>query len=174
MKSEQLQKWALTAEIVGGLGVLITLIILVTEIRSNTNELRFEQVREAQLQIQESSSELIRNSDVYIKSLNNPEELTASEALEIGLIVTRRLNILQTLHQAFLSGIISEPEWHAWRDSAPIYVGHPFGNAVWQVERDYWNTVGRSEFTTEIDFALQNSSVLDDRQWLDQVMSQLQ
>jgi len=40
MKNEKLQKWALIAEIVGGLAIVVSLVFLIIEVRGNSNLIR--------------------------------------------------------------------------------------------------------------------------------------
>lgn len=46
MENQQLQKWALIAEIIGGLAILATLVILVFEINASTQAMRAQTAQE--------------------------------------------------------------------------------------------------------------------------------
>lgn len=174
MKADSLQKWALYAEVLGGIAVVVTLIFLMFEIRSNTNELRLTQIRDAILNNQESTAYLRDNSDLYLKSLENPGDLSDAEIMKLGYVVGSRVTNLRTLHEGYLRGAVPQEEWERWRDTVPQWFGDPLGRAFWDVERKSWLAIGLTDFVSEVDFALQNSSVSDERAWIQDVKNSLE
>ena len=82
MKKIELQEWALAAEIIGGLAVVVTLIFLVSETRDNTNAIQAQTYQSLTAALNENRKEaatsemsvIIRKfSDTGLASLSQDE-----------------------------------------------------------------------------------------------------
>jgi hypothetical protein len=112
---EKLQEYALFAEIVSSLAVLLTLIFLVIELRENTEVTRStafgnitEQLNNFRLTV--NSEELL--SDVWRSYLSEDfENQTESERVRMGGIVIALLSIYEDAYYSYDYGIMGEREW---------------------------------------------------------------
>ena len=113
MSSEELQKWALTAEIIGGLAIVITLIFLVFETRQNTRATE-AQTRDAMterlnaLQIAIGSNEF--TALAFNKGLRG-EELTPAEASAFNMLIQANLRMWENEWYQYQAGLFSEDEF---------------------------------------------------------------
>lgn len=91
MSSEKLQKWALVAEIVAGIAVVISLAVVAYELRQSTNQerlntaaLEISTYQDLNRSIADLSTLVIEDSefaDIFIKGMRNPNALTESERI---------------------------------------------------------------------------------------------
>lgn len=163
-KSEQLQRWALVAEIVGGMAVLVTLLILIVEVRGNTNALRAQELGVINQQNQAVLLAYIENSDVYTMALTDPKSLSIEENMKLTSLTSLRLNILQRHYLALESGIINRQDWESRLVSVPIYLGSDYGRVLWEnVKGDFAHM---PQFVEDIDKALAEGAVLPDDEFI--------
>jgi hypothetical protein len=166
MKSENLQKWALTAEIVGGLAVIATLLILILEVRDNTGAMKLQAQDSARDRIQELGLFIAQNPDVWAKSLFDPGSLTREELIVATYISSLQRNHLVAAYNAFENGIITEEDWKtSLSGSARLNFGYPLGNVFWEFERDYLMSSNREDLARQIDEELATSSVMTELEW---------
>lgn len=165
MNSEKLEKLALTAEIVGGLAVLATLLILILEVRENTGAIKLQAQDSARDRIQELSIFKAQNPEVWAKSLFDPGNLTREEIITISYIGSLGRNIIMAAYDAFQNGIISEQDWKNTLAGAPLHFGYPMGRVLWDAEREYLISSNREDLAFQIDEALSSSPVQSELEW---------
>jgi len=105
-----LSKWTQIAELVSSFVVVVTLVILILEVQSNTQEIRISNAREvissssdlsAQLALDTSMSELV------IKG-RNEEPLSESEQLRLTAWLRSFVRNFETVHYMFEAGALDE------------------------------------------------------------------
>ncbi|MEQ8961089.1 MAG: hypothetical protein RLP02_24725 [Coleofasciculus sp. C2-GNP5-27] len=165
MKSEKLQQWALTAEIVGGLAVIATLLILILEVRDNTGAIRLQALDGARDRFQEQAIFIAQNSRVWAKSLYDPGSLTREELITVSYITALQRNNIVASYEALKNGIISEEEFDDSLHRAQLYFGHPLGKVLWKAEREYLIASDRENLALQIDNVLDTSTVMNDLEW---------
>jgi len=129
MNSEKLQKWALIAEIFGGIAVIVTLIFLIIETREN-NELQKASTYDSLVaDIANWRMDQISNSDLAeimdIATSRGQEALNESQTRKF-----RQYNVVLFLHyeRAFLqwsAGNLSDSNWERFRVRICEAAGNP-------------------------------------------------
>lgn len=109
----KLEKWALLAEIIGGLAVVVTLIILIFEIRGNTEEVRAATQANIAERTQALPVALMTNpqwADVY-RRWNSGEELTPTERTQVFGHLVIVLKLAEESYFAYRDGRLEEEIW---------------------------------------------------------------
>jgi hypothetical protein len=113
--NEKLQKWSLIAEIVGGIGVFITLIVLVFEVRANselTKTLAFQQeirsLNEWRNNIASSPDHLRVFNGWSQRELPDPG---SEDSLLLQLILVGQVTNYESAYYSRASGILGDTEW---------------------------------------------------------------
>ena len=114
MRSDQLQKWALAAEIAGAVAVVVTLGFLTFQMRSNTNTL---QAQTYQALMQELNDWRTQGSDTERLILGQKhrqegwQNLTRVEQRQIRMSSLVQWSIYETAYYANERGVLGEREW---------------------------------------------------------------
>ncbi|TAH45023.1 MAG: hypothetical protein E6R11_04235 [Rhodocyclaceae bacterium] len=109
-------------------------------------------------QQQEIFSLQIDNSDVYVKSLREPEKLTPSELWKVTEIIYLRIELLERFRRAYNNGIIPLDDLSDEYSDANIYLGTPIGRLVWHSAREDYKD--DPEFVSAIDNAIEGKDVV--------------
>ena len=119
MKNEELKKWALIAEIVGGIAVLFSLVILIVEVRNNTQAVRIAAYDSlvadiSQWRIDNARDEVVSEID-FIIATDGRDALTPRQtAIRNNLVI----GIFQMYERAFIqweSGNLDDASWERFR-----------------------------------------------------------
>lgn len=120
---DKLQKYALIAEITGGLGIIITLIVLVFEVRANselTRTLAFQQeirsLNEWRNNIASDANQLRIYSE-WFQGAEIPEGGTP-DGFVLAFIIVGQLSIYESGYYSRTAGILGDSEWDRIERSA--------------------------------------------------------
>ncbi len=115
MRKLDLQEWSAVAEIVGTVGIVISLLFVAYTVNRNTIELRSTN-ENAQLQINdEIIAGLLSNTDVFsiVDKRDNGQELTQIENMGMTVFTIRQLNVWEMAFYRHLDGVFSPERWEA-------------------------------------------------------------
>ena len=116
MNNVNLQRYALIAEIVGGLAVVITLIFLILEIRANTEAVRINSYDQLVKDVAAWRLNLANNPHLLdVISRSGVEPISESESLPVR---SAFISLFQTYERAFIqfeSGYLTELMWERFR-----------------------------------------------------------
>ena len=97
----KIENYAITAEIVGAIAIVVTLVILIVELRGNTDVLRAQTINAAYQAEWQRRDTVVRNdggiAEIIVKSRNG-EDLTQVERFQLGRYYT---NLLDTFEYQF-------------------------------------------------------------------------
>ena len=115
MKSEKLKSWALIAEIIGGIAVIVTLVFLVVETRENTNALKAQTYQDLMQQVNNFREIILNNKQRYEleEKLERDgwESLTRAEQQDLRLPIQINWGIYESAYYANERGVLGEDEW---------------------------------------------------------------
>ena len=172
MSDERLQRWALIAEILGGVVVFLTLVILIFQIRDNTKALRGQELGDLRQMAMSALATNLEHSEVYVKGLREPESLTPEELYRLNLILSSRVRTLYRFYEAYEVGLIEEADWEKQVQIVPIYLGSKVARVIWeQLREDYFSM---PEFVKEVDESLATSPIVPDDAYLDQLIERVE
>lgn len=115
MSAERLQKWALIAEIVGGLAVIITLVFLIFEIRENSAVIRSSSYGQYTELLNDwrlegsSNPEIARLWRIYADG--NLNSLNEVESQQLQFFATSLWGIYEASYFAYEYGVLGVSEW---------------------------------------------------------------
>ncbi len=136
MKKIQLQEWALSAEVLGGIAIVITLIFLVLETRATTNAIQAQTYQSLTSELNEIRREKSKSQyiEAYLKYTHSSLSET-SDAQKFLLINTSEA-LWGIYESAFFSrerGVLGDYEW--LRFSAAICRNYAIELGIWYPEQ---------------------------------------
>ncbi len=122
-------------EILGGLGVLGSLIYLATQIRDNTRNLQAASLqsildgpRDRFFLPLATSGE---TSDIFARGLNSLDHLDDAERRRFFLLMFEQFFQMQQVMELHERGLLPKPDYDAWLKFAASLVTTPGGTAIW-------------------------------------------
>ena len=114
MKSKQLQKWALAAEIISAAAIIVTLAFLVIEMRANTAAIQDQTYQELTQQLNNYRTNVMESDYPHILDKILTEGWGNLDRVERLKIMMLRHNLYAIYEMAFFSrkrDVIGEDEW---------------------------------------------------------------
>ena len=111
---EKLQEFALIAEVIGGIAVIVTLVFLVVETRENTNAIQAQTYQSLTSELNESrrSERATHILQVTAKLADNGmESLTGLEWAELMFWNESKWGVYESAFYAYRRGILGDDEW---------------------------------------------------------------
>ena len=136
MNSERLQQWALAAEIIGGIAVVVTLIFLVLETRENTNAIQAQtyQSLTSELNIVRRNMAKPVMADMMVRlATSGLEEISESEQFIYVMSTGAKWGVYESAFYAHERGILGESEWTRFLDA--ICRNYALDHVVWAPEK---------------------------------------
>jgi len=124
----KLEKWALTAEIIGAAAIVISLVFVGLEIRSNTQA---AQAATFQASVAYDVDLLLgqgRDADTaraYIAWLNDPDSLSGGERDQAGLLSVASMRHVENLYFQYQAGMLSDEAWSAREKFVNFAINRP-------------------------------------------------
>lgn len=115
MRKLNLQDWSAVAEIVGTVGIVISLLFVAFTVNRNTIELRLTN-ENFQLQLNdEIIAGLLSNTDVFsiVDKRDNGQELTHIENWGMNVFTLRQMNVWEMAFYRHLDGAFTPERWDA-------------------------------------------------------------
>jgi len=132
MNNEKLKSWALIAEIVGGLAVLLSIVYLAVEVRANTSAIQ-SQTNQGLLELlNEYTYKAEENAELMMKGSGNWEDLDDIERYRYRQLWFALANIWEQAFNSNRSGTLSNDLWEGWDgDAMRETVCTESGREVW-------------------------------------------
>ena len=114
MKKIELQEWALAAEIIGGLAVVVTLIFLVSETRDNTNAIQAQTYQSLTAALNENRKEAATSEmSVIIRKFSDTglASLSQDESFRLMMNTEGKWGIYESAFYARERGVLGQDEW---------------------------------------------------------------
>ncbi len=150
----KLEKCALIAEIVGSFAIVVTLIILILEIRGNTGEIRAATQANLAARTQVLPLSLMTNpqwADVFYRR-NTGEELSPAEETQFFSYFVAVLKLAEEAFLVYRDGRLDEEIWQTRANFALNTFSREQDREVWETNRGSGNYV--PEFVEWFDAAL--------------------
>ena len=135
MKTTKLQKWALVAEVLGGIAIVITLVFLVLETRANTNAIQVQtyQSLTAELNALRFEKTKTYNIGAYLAYTKGSfKELTDQQKYRLIIVTEAIWGIYESAFYANERGVLGEDEWG--RFEAAICRNYAVDKMLWYPE----------------------------------------
>ncbi len=121
----KLEKWALIAEIVSGVAIVVTLVILIFEVRGNTSAVQIATIDNVTSGWVGLNQAIVSDPQVaraFIVGLYNPDALTDAEAVQFSMYLRMFANQVVRVEAHYELGLIPKSDYEtALRQMAWLY-----------------------------------------------------
>jgi hypothetical protein len=131
------------AELLGAVGVIISLLYLGVQIRLQNQESRLNSVSEAIRQFNDVLAGLAHNSDlteIWVKGLTDYDNLDIQEKVRFSSHVGRVFRVIEGLYEYNLEGRVKEHSWDAIDRTMNEMLGYSGLRAWWHARSDWYGT----------------------------------
>ncbi|MGK0223182.1 MAG: hypothetical protein ACI9ON_002425 [Limisphaerales bacterium] len=138
-----IQDWGALGEIVGGIGVVVTLIYLAIQIRENSRQMRVNSLISINQLINEGWDPIYsndRNIRVWNTGLRSPTDLEEEDLALFHLFMTRLINVLSTSFSQHRHNVLPTDEFRKYAIRANSLLLSPGG--------EHWLSAGGTEILT--------------------------
>jgi hypothetical protein len=104
-------------DFIGGIGVLVTLVYLVRQLRTNTTSVRTATYQAAVDLMSNLASRLAHDPEMYeimLRGAKDPSSLTEFKQRRFDLLVLSMVRAYENLHFQYRQGAIDDEEWEGW------------------------------------------------------------
>ena len=122
-------------EFIGAIGVIVSLIYLSLQIRSNTKAVKVSAYQQHSAHVRDYNLRLAAEpalDALFWKVLNGVPFRDAAEARRAHLVFSTALLSLQSAHYQFEQGLLDEPLWRGHRDNLERFVRRPGFASYWE------------------------------------------
>lgn len=139
-------------EILGALGVIITLAYLATQIRQNTKMARGATRQELAGQLQLNASDLVTGEDIarILQSHFEGKDLTPTEALRLGARAFRDFRFFENAYYQYSEGFLTDDEWRGFRENLKVLLKAPAYSDYWESEKTLYSRAFAEEVASVI------------------------
>jgi hypothetical protein len=137
-----LDQFGSIAEIIGGLGVIVSLVYLAIQIRKNTEAERTSTYQAvvsdfgALNNTMASSPEL---SHLFVQAMENYHQLSSDEKARISQIFFQTFRYFENMYYQHRKGYLDEEVWVGWKRLMLTYFSRPGFQAWWGHRRDVYS-----------------------------------
>ena len=120
MKKLELQQWALLAEVIGGIAVVISIIFLVLETRENTNAIQAQTYQNLTEQLNNARYTAMQEdiATLRFKLLNGGyKDLSDKERWLLRMMAEAKWGIYESAYYAYERGILGDDEWQRFENA---------------------------------------------------------
>jgi hypothetical protein len=133
MNSDRLNKWL---TLVANVGILIGLVLVVFEIRQNSDLLRLQFINDDLLAIAESEESMLGDdpADVMMRSIFDAKEMTYADFRIVDAYLTSKMELLVRRYELGKEGILDEDAWKTTGFAYSWFFGNRFAKLWWKHE----------------------------------------
>ena len=138
----KLKKYALIAEIIGGLAVIMGLVFLGLELRQNTLTQRVTATQTLVVDYENAVDLLTkdrRSACIYVRGSNGLENLTGIERYEFFVMWFHLLRAAEQLHYYSIEGMVEQRIWRGFQRQLDEVVRYPGVREYWELRRDWYS-----------------------------------
>ena len=132
----KLEKWAVIAEIVSAIAVVVTLIVLIAEVGGNTDAIRSQMAQET---LGLSAQAFVNGEGViaFDKWVSGDEQLTNEELSLARARIASIFTALDNNYYQYLQGNLDREIHDAFQARLATLLGYPEVRAWWQLARSF-------------------------------------
>ena len=164
-------EWGAIGELIGGIAIIVSLVYVGYQVRQNTILVRAElnsNALDSWIDI-DASKQSESFASTLAKSIENPQELTAAEILELDGYLFTYIDQLVRDRDLYNLGIFDRPLKLIVRGSLSDYFGNKFARAWWAETK--WKH--RQDIVEIIDREMETISVNQDIDYIEQIKARL-
>ena len=131
------------AEMLGSIAVIVTLILLVLQLRANSAMLRNSTMQYASNATSDWVANLAGNPELhqlYRAGLNDDSGLSREDRGRFDLVLFQAFTNLSTAHQLYLDGGIDDGKWNATVEQLGVLLRTRGGRRSWERQKSMFDT----------------------------------
>ena len=135
-------------EIIGAVGVVVSLIYLAMQIRHNTQAMMAQSAREAVAAMREFNQSMINDpeiSRIFRLGAENLVHLNEEERARFGHISFNFFKTAEELHYQYLQGTLDPEIWKSWKGIVSLYSTSPGFSEYWLMREMFFTPAFRAE-----------------------------
>ena len=129
------------AEVVGAVGVVVSLLYLALQIRMQNRQARLEVVNELARQRNEYSGSLADNhelAEVWLRGLNSYEDLSEVERVRFSAHIARMVRVMESLYQHRTEDQFAGENWEAFEQYIRDVFSYPGAQQWWRIRSSHF------------------------------------
>lgn len=126
---------SILASVVGSLGVIISLIFVVREIRLNTKAVRgsaYQSVINTWAEIESRISQDKEVARIYRQGRADMSQLDENEQIRFGEVLSSFFNLYEGMYYQYRDGILLQEHWKGWCENMQQDLKHPGVREWWE------------------------------------------
>lgn len=138
----RLKEYALIAEVVGGLAVIIGLVFVSLELRQNTLMQRVTATQALSVNYENAVDALGKDTEtacIYVRGIKGLGNLNGIERYRFFVLWFHVLRAGEQLHYYSLEGMVDERIWRGYERQLGEIFGYPGVQQYWEVRRDWYS-----------------------------------
>jgi hypothetical protein len=150
MKAGKLQNWALIAEIIGAIAVIISLAYVGIGVRQNTHAISASN-HQMLVSMDIDKNDWFKDPEfaaLYVKAMQDIDQLSPTQQLQFGVFVSTIFNTWEMIFFSFKNGLMDDNVWEGWNAFYRSELAKNKSYALW------WNNNKQgfsSEFRSYVD-----------------------
>lgn len=131
-----LGKSALIAEIIGGVAIVVTLIFLVLEIRSNTKSTQSQAYQDLIFELNDTRRDFFLEKISTILDKNRSgAELTDSDLFNLAQSLQIKWAVYETAYFAYSFGTLNQSGWSRFQEAICRNINYEMDKLLWDIDR---------------------------------------
>ena len=129
------------SQIIGAIGVVISLAYLAIQVRDNTRVMMAQSAREAVAAMREFNQSMIDDAEIariFRIGAENLANLNEDERGRFGHILFNFFKTAEELHYQYLQGTLDPEVWKSWKGIVSLYSTSPGFSEYWSMRRMFF------------------------------------
>ena len=138
----KLKEYALVAEIMGGIAVLVGLIFVGLELRQNTLMQRVTATQALSIDYENAVDALGKDTDtacIYVRGIKGLDNLNGIERYRFFVLWFHVLRAGEQLHYYSLEGMVDERIWRGYERQLGEVFRYPGVQQYWQIRKEWYS-----------------------------------
>ncbi len=129
------------AEIVGALGVIVSLIYLALQIRTQNEEARIAAMHDISAGYRDALATVVEGvmADIIDKAIDDYDALTRAELLRAIAFVSRIFRVWEEAYMQFDAGRLDARMWDSMVRQFSSYMSLAPFNRIWEIRKEYFD-----------------------------------
>lgn len=139
----KLERWALAAEIIGGIAIVLSLIFVGIQVRQNSDAHIQTTTESVVGEYNTTTRVLAENAElacIYVRGAQNFHELPGPERVRFSAYMLSNMKALEQMHNLMLEGAINADTWNGFEGLMIEAMQLPGIQQWWQI-REHWHGI---------------------------------
>jgi hypothetical protein len=152
-----------TGEIIGAVGVVVSLIYLAFQVRSNTRAMLAQSARDAVAAMRDFNKSMVEDADlarIFRLGTEGMANLNEEERGRFGHILFNFFKTAEELHYQYIQGTLDPEIWNGWKGIISLLSTSPGFTEYWAMRSSFFTPSFRTEHDSWTDSGLERMDQL--------------